>query len=274
MFRTYVHILALTLSCSLLAACGEQAPGDAETAVADAAAPMSQATATAGEAAAETMSLTAQLEARVAQFKEMAPPERIAATEGAIAGLADSGILDKAINLGDKAPDFTLGNAVGESVTLYEELAKGPVILTWYRGSWCPYCNLQLHDYQAHLSEIRASGAQLIAVSPELPDSALTWQEKNALEFAVLSDLGNKVAREYGIVYRIPEAISEGYVAGGRTDLTKFNGDDSLELPLAVTYVIGMDGTVEYAFVDADYRKRAETTEVVAFVSQLASKSE
>jgi peroxiredoxin len=219
----------------------------------------------------ETTSLSEQLDARKARFVEMAPPERVAAAEGAIVDVADSGILDKAINLGDKAPDFTLPDALGNSVSLYEQLAKGPVILTWYRGSWCPYCNIQLHDYQKSLGDIQAAGAQLMAVSPELSDSALTWKEKNELEFIVLSDVGNKVAREYGIVYRISDAIAAGYVAGGRNDLTKYNGDDSLELPLAVTYVIGTDGTVEYAFVDADYRKRAETSDVVNFVLGLAN---
>ncbi len=117
-----------------------------------------------------------------------------------------------------------------------------------------------------------AANAQLMAVSPELPDSALTWKEKEALEFAVLSDLGNKTARDYGVVYRIPDGIAAGYKQGGRTDLTEYNGDDSLELPLAVTYVIDSDGTVVYSFVDADYRKRAETSEVVAAVTELAAK--
>jgi len=246
--------LLLAAPLALLGACSQESPPVAE------------------EAAVET--LAAQLEARIARFKEMAPPERIAAAEGAIADVADSGILDKAINLGDKAPDFTLPDALGNSVSLYEQLANGPIILTWYRGSWCPYCNIQLHDYQKSLSDIEAAGAQLMAVSPELSDSALTWKEKNELQFIVLSDVGNEVAHEYGIVYRIPKGIEGGYVAGGRNDLTKYNGNDSLELPLAVTYVIGTDGTIEYAFVDADYRKRAETSDVVEFVKQFAAESE
>ena len=268
----YVYILVVTLFFSLPAACSKQdAPSNAETASTDNAPAVSQPAEASSEVAMEIKTLTEQLEERQARFKEMAPTERIAAAEGAIADVADSGILDKAINLGDKAPGFTLPDALGNSISLYEQLAKGPVILTWYRGSWCPYCNLQLHDYQKSLADIHAAGAQLMAVSPELADSALTWKEKNELEFVVLSDVGNKVAHEYGIVYRIPDAISAGYVAGGRTDLTEYNGDDSLELPLAVTYVIGTDGTVEYAFVDADYRKRAETSEVVDFVMQLAN---
>ena len=261
--------LLLAAPLALLGACSQESPPVAEEPADE---PPAAETSVASAAGPET--LADQLDARKSKFIEMAPPERVAAAEGAIADVADSGILDKAINLGDKAPDFTLPDALGNSVSLYEQLAKGPVILTWYRGSWCPYCNIQLHDYQESLADINAAGAQLMAVSPELADSALSWKEKNELEFIVLSDVGNEVAREYGIVYRIPDAISAGYVAGGRTDLTQYNGDDSLELPLAVTYVIGTDGTVEYAFVDADYRKRAETSDVVKFVTKFAAESE
>jgi len=263
------HLFVVSLF--LFAACGERPPSDSATESPATAAAVSQSEEAIDEANMDARTLTAQLEARKAQFVEMAPPERILAVESAVAIVTESNILDQAKSKGDKAPDFTLKNAVGDSVNLYMELAKGPVVLTWYRGSWCPYCNIQLHDYQKSLAAIRAAGAQLIAVSPELPDSALTWQEKNELEFIVLSDIGNDVAREYGIVYRIPDTIAAGYVQGGRTDLTKFNGDDSLELPLPVTYIIGMDGTIEYSFVDADYRKRAETSEVVDFVVRLAN---
>jgi peroxiredoxin len=273
MHSNTIRYFVLTTVLALLTACGDQEPAStvAETG-SDTAAAMPPA-ATNNDATGE-MSLAAQLEARKAQFVEMAPPGRIAAMNAAVAEVGASGILDKAINLGDKAPDFILPDALGNPVSLYDELAKGPVILTWYRGSWCPYCNLQLHDYQKSLADIQAAGAQLMAVSPELSDSALTWKEKNELEFIVLSDVGNKVAREYGVVYRIPKGIEAGYMAGARTDLTQYNGDDSLELPLAVTYVIGTDGTVEYAFVDADYRKRAETSEVVNFVRQYAAAPE
>jgi peroxiredoxin len=273
MHSNTIRYFVLTSVLALLTACGDQEPAStvAETG-SDTAAAMPPA-AMNNDATGE-MSLAAQLEARKAQFVEMAPPGRIAAMNAAVAEVGASGILDKAINLGDKAPDFILPDALGNPVSLYDELAKGPVILTWYRGSWCPYCNLQLHDYQKSLADIQAAGAQLMAVSPELSDSALTWKEKNELEFIVLSDVGNKVAREYGVVYRIPKGIEAGYMAGARTDLTQYNGDDSLELPLAVTYVIGTDGTVEYAFVDADYRKRAETSEVVNFVRQYAAAPE
>lgn len=258
--RKHHHIVALiTLAAFLIGACGQETP-----------AVQARDDKSSEKTAAGSTTLADQLMARQQESAKRAPPERVQAANTAIADLAASGIIEAAANKGDKAPNFSLPNALGESITLYDELKKGPVILTWYRGSWCPYCNIQLHDYQQSLETIQTAGAQLMAISPELPDSALSWQEKNELEFVVLSDVGNDVAREYGIVYKIADAISANYKSGGRIDLNKFNGDESLELPLAVTYVIGMDATIEYAFIDADYRKRAETSEVVAFVQNMS----
>lgn len=249
---------------ALTSACSRPAPPADETAVSNNVAASNSA----------EPSLKAQLDARKAKFVATATAEKRAAVDSAITDLTTSGILERAIKQGDRAPNFSLPDATGDTVTLYEQLEKGPVILTWYRGSWCPYCNLQLHDYQTALSKIHAAGAQLLAVSPELPDSSISWKEKNELDFVVLSDVGNAVAREYGVVYRISASLAANYSKGGRTDLTKFNGDDSLELPLAVTYVIGTDFIVQYAFLDADYRKRAETSEIVGVVTKLASNAQ
>jgi len=269
---TSIDFIVLGACLSLITACGKQTSSTAETEIPDSAEVTSQAAESTPDDASVATTLSAQLEEQQAEYAKMAPAYG-QVMDKAITDLTASGILDQAIKAGDNAPDFTLPDALGNMVSLYEELKKGPVILTWYRGSWCPYCNLQLHDYQTALGDIHAVGAQLFAVSPELPDSTLSWKEKNELEFIVLSDLGNKVAREYGIVYRIPDAISASYRKDGRIDLAKFNGDDSLELPLAVTYVIGTDRMVEYAFLDTDYRKRAETNEIVEVVTRLAENS-
>jgi len=266
---TSIHLLVLGVSLSLLAACGKQPSSTAETTTPDTEDVTSQAAELTNDDASPATTLGAQLEDLQARYAKMAPGQGEVMAK-ALTDLTASGVLDRAIKAGDKAPDFTLPDALGNMVSLYEELQKGPVILTWYRGSWCPFCNLQLHDYQNSLGDIHAVGAQLIAVSPELPDSTLSWKEKNELEFVVLSDLGNDVARQYGVVFQIPDIIAGSYREGGRIDLAKFNGDDSLELPLAVTYVIGTDGMVEYAFLDADWRKRAETSEIVAVVTRLA----
>lgn len=263
-----IQISVLAVSLVMITACGRQAPSTAETEMPDSPEASGHPESTPGDPS-QAATLSEQLEELQARYAEMAPTQG-AVMDQALAEVAATGILDRAIKAGQKAPDFTLPDALGNDVRLYEELDKGPVILAWYRGSWCPYCNIQLHDYQEALGEIHAAGAQLLAVSPELPDSALSWKEKNELAFVVLSDVGNDVAREYGVVYRIPDAIAGSYRAGGRIDLAEFNGDDSLELPLAVTYVIGTDGVVEYAFLDTDFRKRAETSEIVAVVTRLA----
>ena len=126
-----------------------------------------------------------------------------------------------------------------------------------------------MHDYQKILSSIHAAGAELVAVSPVTPDNSLDMKQKNDLEFKVLSDQGNKVAREYGVVYKLPESIRPLYQKGGFIDLAEYNNDDSMELPLAVTYIIDTDGIIKYAFLDTDYRKRAETSEVLQEVQKL-----
>jgi len=201
------------------------------------------------------------------QFEEKASAELVKTFEDGIEQVAESGVLEKAIKVGDDAPDFELLDATGNAVKLSELLAKGPVVLTWYRGGWCPYCNIQLRGMQNILPDLTKAGATLLALSPENPDNSLSTAEKNKLEFVVLSDKGNRIARKFGVVYQLPEKVAESFE--GRIDLPKLNGDDSLELPLAATYVIDAKGKVRYAYVDADYRKRAEPNDVLDAVKEL-----
>lgn len=184
-----------------------------------------------------------------------------------ISSVADTGIIEKALNVGDKAPNFTLKNALSKSVSLYDELKKGPVVLTWYRGGWCPYCNITLHYLQEKLPEFQKAGATLIALTPELPDNSLSTSEKNKLEFTVLSDVGNTIGKEYGVVYQLTNEVASMYEAG--FGLHEKNGDNSNQLPLAATYVIDKEGIIQYAFLDADYRERAEVSEILAALSKL-----
>ena len=199
-----------------------------------------------------------------------APPDRLRIYEQGIEEVRKSGVIDKALKVGDRAPDFELPDANGKKVKLSELLGRGPVVVTWYRGGWCPYCNIALRGFHKSLPEIRSAGASLVAISPEAPDNSLNTAEKNHLDFEVLSDRGSKVARAYGVSYKIPKVIAEQFK--GRLDLAKYNGDDSGELPLGVTYVIDREGVIRYAFVDADYRKRAEPSEVVAALRNLGKK--
>ncbi len=184
-----------------------------------------------------------------------------------IVSVSDSGILDTALNVGDKALDFSLKNQLNQTVSLYDQLKDGPVVLTWYRGGWCPYCNITLHYLQDKLPEIKTAGATLLALTPELPDNSLNTSEKNNLEFSVLSDVGNVIGKNYGVVFELTTEVATIYNNG--FGLNEKNGDASNQLPLAATYVIDTNGIIQYAFLDADYTKRAEVSEIVTALKKL-----
>jgi len=190
------------------------------------------------------------------------PEETLQIMMGATQRLIESGIAEKSLKVGDKAPDFSLSDATGNTVSLKEILSNGPAVLNFYRGAWCPYCNLELKAFQAILPQIEELGAKLVAISPNLPDKSLTSIEKHGLKFDVLSDLGNKVARDFGLVFVLDDEIQQTYQAFG-LDIPGHNGDESWELPIPATYVIETDGTVLHSFVNADYTKRMEPSEVV-----------
>ncbi len=208
------------------------------------------------------MSLSEQLSKMREQSASRIPSDVRATMRQAIQDLIASGIAQKSVAEGARAPEFSLPNAKGETVRLSDLLAKGPVVVSFYRGGWCPYCNLELKALQERLPEIADLGASLVAISPETPDNSLTSAEKNALEFEVLSDTGNAVARGFGLVFKLTDELKPIYEGFG-IDLVKHNADESYELPLPATYVIDRDGTVRKAFVDADYTKRLDPEEIV-----------
>ncbi|MGG1632144.1 peroxiredoxin-like family protein [Rossellomorea sp. NRS-1567] len=168
----------------------------------------------------------------------------------------------KGLRVGEKAPNFTLPDATGKGVALEDVLKNGPVILTFYRGGWCPYCNMELRAYQQLMEDIKSAGAELIAVSPQTPDASLSTKEKNELDYFVLSDEGNKVADKYKLVYKLPPYLVDIYKEKG-LDLEKANDSDSWTLPVSATYIIKQDGTIAYEYTKADYKDRVEPSEVV-----------
>lgn len=220
--------------------------------------------ATALHAQSDPPSLQGEIDALKSANQSKATPEKLSAYGDGIKAVVTAKVVESAKKVGDVAPDFTLQDAKGNEVTLSEELKKGPVVLTWYRGGWCPYCNVQLAAYQQILPQIEELGARLIAVSPELPDKAQATTEKGQLKFTVVSDLNLKVAAAYGLVFELTPEVTELYAAF--FSMKEFNGAEasSNELPLAATYVIAPDGKIVYSFLHADYTKRAEPREILA----------
>ena len=215
------------------------------------------------------MNLEQELAAFKAEFSRTAPAGRAALYEAKIEELRADFALASAVGVDEAAPDFALPNAAGKSIVLKELLRSGPVILTFYRGGWCPYCNIQLRAYQSVLPQISALGARLVAISPQLPDNSLDTANKNALTFDVLSDVRNEVARSYGLVYSLPEEIRAALRSNNKA-LPSINGDESWELPVPATYVIARDQRVALAYIDVDYRKRLEPEALLTCLKSLS----
>jgi peroxiredoxin len=176
--------------------------------------------------------------------------------------LADSGQADRALTVGARAPRFTLPSATGLTLSLDGLLTDGPVVLSFYRGAWCPYCNIALRSLQQHHEAITARGARLLAVSPQIPDESLTLAEKHDLAFDVLSDIGSDTAKQYGLAFDLPDDLAAVYDKLG-FDLQRVNGGHPRTLPLPATYVIDRDGVIRWAFVDTDYTTRAEPADIL-----------
>lgn len=216
--------------------------------------------------------LNSELEAMSASVRAQAPAAVLDAIDAANRRLAESGALDGALRVGQRAPDFALPDANGAKVSLGNLRSRGPVVLSFYRGAWCPYCNLELQAWQRHLPDLKDRGAAFAAISPQTPDASLTLAQKHALAYPVLSDLGNRVAREFGIVYTLDSSLRPIYEQFG-VDLQAHNDDSSFELPVPATYLIGRDGIVAGAWIDADYRHRAEPSTVLTQLDELVGKA-
>ncbi|MFM0395071.1 peroxiredoxin-like family protein [Paraburkholderia phytofirmans] len=214
------------------------------------------------------MGLQEQLDMFRAGFARTAPSGRVELYEARIEDLRAGFALEEAVGAGDKAPDFSLPDVRGNPVSLSDLLLRGPVVVTFYRGGWCPYCNIQLRAYQTILPEMGALGARLVAISPQVPDGSLSTAQTNALTFDVLSDVGNAVAHRYGHVYALLEDLRDALRSNNKA-LPAINGDESWELPVPATYVIAPDGHVALANIEVDYRKRLEPDAILAAVKSL-----
>lgn len=216
------------------------------------------------------MDLQAELAAQSARGRERRPAEVTALFARCIDDVRSQGVTDRALAVGTAAPTFTLPDAHGGEVRSSELLAAGPVVISFYRGGWCPYCNLELRAYAERLPAFDAAGVQLVAISPQTPDTALTQIERDELPFMVLSDVGNAVASSFGIVHAVPAELEKVYVGSGH-DLAGANGQagGAVSLPLPATFVVDRSGTIRFAAVSADYTDRADPDEVLAVASTL-----
>jgi peroxiredoxin len=175
-----------------------------------------------------------------------------------------------ALNVGAKMPLFSLKDQNGKTIESRDLLKQGNLVIVFYRGSWCPFCNLYLRNLQKNLAQIKAAGGNLIAVSVENPDNSLTVAKKNELAFTVLSDPNLAVARSFGIVYEMPKETTELYKSRG-LDVAEHNRMEKAELPLSATYVVNQKGKIVYAFLEPDYKKRAEPQVIIEMLSKIKS---
>ncbi|MDT8337414.1 MAG: peroxiredoxin-like family protein [Candidatus Izemoplasmatales bacterium] len=191
-----------------------------------------------------------------------APEEIVKIFRQAAKELKDKNLEDQALKVGDKLPSFSLKNAYGEMVHIEDILKEGPIIINFYRGSWCPYCNLELRLYQKLLPKIKELGANIIAISPDLEKYSFTMQERNQFGFEVLSDINHEVSKQFGLVFTVDQKLIPIYQKMG-IDLSKYQGNTAFELPFPATYVVNQEGIITLAFVDSAYELRLEPTKAL-----------
>ncbi len=176
------------------------------------------------------------------------------------------------LKIGEKAPDFSLKNPKGKTVKLSAILKNGPVILTFYRGAWCPYCNLQMHQLTESLPQFKKYGASIVAITPQTPDKSEAQFKKDGYPFEVLSDLDYSVIKSYKLFWEVPPEMDASYKHAFGLDIASFNGKGRLGLPIPGTLVIDKGGVIRSAFADTDYKKRMEPADILATLEKLRGK--
>jgi peroxiredoxin len=212
------------------------------------------------------MSLNDQLDSLTAKLRAMVPAERLLVVDRFAEELVKSGLDGRALNAGDHAPSFELPDGDGMLWRSEDILRSGPLVIVFYRGRWCAYCNAQLSALQQIHSQIAEAGASMVAISPQTQKHSYMTRDMHKLRFPVLSDQGNQVARKFGLVYRLSPEMQAMYESI-MTKLPGYNGDQSWELPLAATYVVQSDGKISWARIDADWRKRPEPEDILSVLT-------
>ena len=215
------------------------------------------------------MSLQDKLDALRAKFESnTALASTVATIHKATAELIASGQAEMALKAGDRAPSFVLPDSDGRTVSSTTLLAKGPLVLTFYRGVWCPYCNLDLQAIESAAADIRELGGSVAAISPQTAANSRKSRDQSKLSFPILSDHGGEVAAAFGLRFVMPEYLREVY-RGFSTDLALVNGEPSWTLPMPARFVIDVDGVIAYAEVNPDYTRRPDPSEMLPTLERL-----
>ncbi len=212
--------------------------------------------------------LQGKLDALKFEFEAAVPPAVSEALHRGTKELIASGAQNLALKAGDIAPEFTLPDADGTPISSKALLATRPLVVTFYRGVWCPYCNFDLSALEEARSEIESRGASLVAISEQTAPNSRKSQRQNGLGFPILGDHGGEIAAQFGVRWTLPDYLREVHKMLG-ADLTKFNGEDSWTLPMPARYVIAKDGAIAYAEVNADYSRRPEPSALFPVLEQL-----
>jgi peroxiredoxin len=192
----------------------------------------------------------------------------MAAYEALVAQLGRAQTASSALKVGDAMPGFMLPNAEGRLVFSDELLAKGPVVVNFFRGDWCPYCTRTLMALEAALPRIAAAGGQLVALTPDTGRHFAATRRAHRLSYEILSDVDGAVGMQFGVLFRVPELTRE-MLAGFGTDLADRHGNDGWFIPVPASYVVDRGGIIRYAFVDVDFTRRAEPDDIVAVLESL-----
>ena len=214
-------------------------------------------------------SLRDKLEAYWRQSSRRLGPEVAQLFDAFVASLAQNGLLESSLKAGDLMPEFMLPSAEGKLISSRELLARGPLVVSFFRGDWCPYCNLELEALQEALPEIEALGATLVAVTPDTGAALVSPIKRKNLSYCVLSDADNGLGLQFGVVYRVPEAIRRLYLGCG-LDLGARHGNVAWFLPIPATYIVGGDGVIRHAELELDFRRRMEPAAIIGVLREMA----
>jgi peroxiredoxin len=213
------------------------------------------------------MNLQDELNAVRQAVRQKTAPHIVPTIEATTQRLRESGLAKRALQPGQAITDFELPDAAGKLVNSADLRRSGPLLILFYRGAWSPFCNLTVQAYQERLQAFLNRGATLVAISPQTPDNSLTLKQKHDLKFPLLSDSGNTVARQFGIVFQLDPALKPVQEQFG-VDIAAYNGDDRFELPVLATFLVSKEGKVVQSYVEVDYMKRLAPEAAIEWIDE------